>query len=433
VKQLFFLTLALVHTMALATTFQVTNTESLREALDRAEDGDRVELADARYTGNFVVRHTLVLDGEKGATLDADGNGHALLIDAPDVTVRGLTILNWGSNLTDLDAGIFVAEAANNVLIEHNRLHGPGFGIWLDATEGARILSNRIEGVPAIRSQDRGNGIHLYAVSDTRVVDNEVWHTRDGIYIDTSNHNALINNRLYDLRYGVHYMYSHHNEVIGNQTRNTRTGYALMQSKYLTVTNNRSEGDQNYGILMNFITRSTLTGNVITDVRQGTNPTGGAAIAGAEGKALFVYNSVFNTLADNRFENSDLGVHLTAGSEDNEIYGNAFINNARQVKYVANREQRWAKDGRGNFWSDYLGWDRDNNGIGDTVYEPVDGVDKLLWRQPAAKLLLTSPAVSAVRMAQRQFPVFRSPGVSDPFPLMRPPTVHEGSHVPVRD
>ena len=72
----------------------------------------------------------------------------------------------------------------------------------------------------------------------------------------------------------------------------------------------------------------------------------------------------------------------------------------------------------GNFWSDYLGWDMDSDGIGDVEYEPNDSVDQLLWKFPSAKLLLNSPAVETLRWVQRQFPVLKSPGVVDSHPLM---------------
>lgn len=55
----------------------------------------------------------------------------------------------------------------------------------------------------------------------------------------------------------MHYMFTHNSRVTDNLTRRTRTGYALMQSRKLTVTGNRSIDDENYGILMNYITYST--------------------------------------------------------------------------------------------------------------------------------------------------------------------------------
>jgi len=235
--------------------------------------------------------------------------------------------------------------------------------------------------------------------------------------------NLLQGNILEDLRYGIHYMFANDNQVLGNTTRRTRTGYALMQSRKLTVIGNRSEQDQNYGILMNYITYSTLQDNVVTDVRDGS--TGDTMIAGGEGKALFIYNSLFNRIENNRFARSAVGIHLTAGSEDNRIAGNAFIDNQRQVKYVASRLQEWSADGRGNYWSDYLGWDRNGDGLGDVAYEPNDNVDRLLWLYPQVRLLMNSPGIELLRWVQRAFPVMKSPGVMDSHPLMQAPTQKE--------
>ena len=357
---------------------------------------------------------------QPGTVIDGGGQGNAVTIAAEGITLRGCTIRNWGKDLNALDAGVFVARRARGAVIEDNRLQGPAFGIWLDATPEVTVRHNRIRGNEALRSQDRGNGIHLFNTTGARVEGNDIRHTRDAIYIETANNNVIRNNHMSDLRYGIHYMYSMNNRLEGNVTRRTRTGYALMQSKRLTVLNNRSENDENYGILMNFITQSTLRGNVVAGVSEGQ--TGGVAIDGGEGKAVFIYNSLYNTFEGNVFANSNIGIHLTAGSEQNTVSGNAFINNQRQVKYVATRTQEWSKDGVGNYWSDYLGWDRDQNGVGDVPYEPNDNVDRLLWKYPEAKILMFSPAVDTLRWVQNSFPVVKAAGVTDSHPLMRPPT-----------
>lgn len=347
------------------------------------------------------------------------------MISPPDVTLRGLTIVNSGRNLTHMNAGIFVERGAERVTIRDNRLDNNAFGIWLDACKGPRVIGNKVHGIPEIRSQDRGNGIHLYSVTEAEIRGNEIWETRDGIYIDTSQNNVLADNLLHDLRYGVHYMYSYSNKVIGNRTYNTRTGYALMQSKYLTVLDNESDRDSNYGMLMNYITYSTIAGNRVHDVQEGTGyVTGGDSVTGAEGKAIFIYNSQFNEIRDNLFADSDIGIHLTAGSEDNTVFGNSFLRNRVQVKYVATRDQDWSHEGRGNFWSDYLGWDLDADGIGDKQYEPNDAVDHLLWKYPIARILMSSPAIETLRWVQEQFPVLKPQGVRDSAPLMLPPEEH---------
>ncbi|WLQ16311.1 nitrous oxide reductase family maturation protein NosD [Hahella aquimaris] len=387
----------------------------------QAGDGEWV-LSEGVYEGNFSVSRSLHVRCLPGAVIDAGGQGHGLRLMAPDITVRDCEVRNWGRNLTNLDAGIFIERQASGAVVENVRLSGPGFGVWVDATPNVILRGAKIRGDVSVRSQDRGNGIHLFAVTGALVENNEVSQTRDGIYIDTSNNNTLTNNFLHDLRYGVHYMYSHHNAVLNNCTLRTRTGYALMQSRNLTVEGNYSEQDQNYGILMNYITYSTLRNNQVVGVKQGEMA--GVGVDGAEGKALFVYNSPFNVFERNRFEQSDIGIHLTAGSEDNQVSGNAFIHNRRQVKYVATRLQEWSTNRAGNFWSDYLGWDRNADGIGDVPYEPNDNVDRLLWTYPQARLLLHSPSIDLLRWAQQAFPVVKSPGVRDSAPLMRDTTQH---------
>jgi nitrous oxidase accessory protein len=390
--------------------------------INKADPNDHVIFLAGRHHVNLEINKPLTLAGEQGAVLDGGDQGDVIRVRAPDVTIKGLQIENSGHDLTQMNAGIFVEPSAKNILIIKNKFEGNAFGIWLSKSKSPKVLNNRIHGETDRRSQDRGNGIHLSSVSQGLIKGNEVWETRDGIYIENSNNNALEDNVLHDLRYGIHYMYSHSNNVIGNHSYNTRTGFALMQSNRLKVINNISEQDRNYGILMNFITYSKIANNRIIEVQEGAGyVTGGAGILGAEGKAIFIYNSQFNDIHNNLFASCDIGIHLTAGSEDNKIYSNSFSGNRVQVKYVANRSQDWSHSGRGNFWSDYLGWDLNADGIGDKQYEPNDAVDKLLWKHPMARVLMNSPAVQTLRWVQEQFPVLKPQGVRDSAPLMLSP------------
>lgn len=415
-----------LSSMVSAAQFQAADDATLQRLLQQANSGDEIVLQGGRYRGPLMIDKAIQLRGVVGASpaiIDSGGAGHGLEIRSPRVVIANLQIENWGRDLGQLHAGIFIHKQASASRIIHNRLQGIGFGIWVDAAADVEITANQIEGDDRVRSEDRGNGIHLFNVSGALVKDNEVWHSRDGIYIDSSNFNRLEGNLLRDLRYGVHYMYSHSNQVLGNITLRTRTGYALMQSKRLTVRDNLSYQDMNYGILMNFITDSDISGNQVFEVQSARTPQqqGGSKVLGGEGKALFVYNSLYNRIEGNLFARSDLGVHLTAGSEDNQLQGNAFIHNRTQVKYVSTRSQEWSVEGQGNYWSDYLGWDHNEDGLGDAYYEPNDGVDRLLWQYPSARMLFNSPAVLTLRWVQRQFPVFRPPGVRDSYPLMATP------------
>jgi nitrous oxidase accessory protein len=344
-------------------------------------------------------------------------------VRAQDVRIEGLTLRNSGFNLTDMNAGVHAEREAHRIHIENTVMENVAFGVWLWHLEAPSVIGNRIAGNTSVRSQDRGDAIRLYNITGGTIADNDVRDSRDAIYVDTSRDLVFRNNRLRDSRFGIHYMFTHGGKIVGNHTSGTRAGYALMMSRDLEVRNNRSENDRNYGILMNYVNYSVVAGNDISGITAWHGAAGNehGVTLGAEGKALFIYNSQANEIHNNRVANSELGIHLTAGSENNRLYHNAFVNNRQQVMYVSTRSQEWSVDGQGNYWSDYLGWDLAGDGIGDTAYEPNDAVDRLLWRYPDARLLMSSPAVVALRWVQRQFPIFRAQGVRDSAPLMREP------------
>ncbi len=413
--------------ICVAKTRLVYPADDLNKTIASAENGDQLIIKKGLYQGNFIIEKSVHLLCEDGAEINGNHQSNSIKVMAAHVTIENCRITNWGNNLTDLNAGIFVGKSADFITVDNNYLKGDTSGLWLDSAQNATIINNKIEGNPAIRSQDRGNGIHLFNVSKALVKNNKVWFTRDGIYIDTSNHNQLIGNELHDLRYGIHYMYSYSNLIENNYTHDTRTGYALMQSKFLTVINNRSENDQTYGILLNYIVSSKISGNKVSNIHQQQGSGGEQEIKGAEGKALFMYNAPFNEISNNLLTQSDIAIHLTAGSEGNKIFNNYFVHNKQQVKYISNREVEWSFESKGNFWSDYQGWDRNADGIGDEAFEPNDGIDKVLWKYPAANLLINSPAIQTLRWVQKEFPVLKSPGIKDSFPLMKNDFRHNSS------
>lgn len=411
---------------ASAQEIQLSPGDDLQQALNNSQNGDVITLAPGSYFGNFTIPKQVTLrSDERGkATIDAQGKGHALLLKNSHITLENLTIINWGNDLTEQNSGIYSNEKINyekvpELIIKNNLLIGDGFGIWLNHVTKAKIINNEVKGNIKLRSADRGNGIQIANVTHSHVYQNEVYETRDGVYVISSQNNLIEQNTMHDLRYGVHYMYSYDNTVKNNVAYKTRAGYALMSSRRLTITGNKTTNSEDYGFLLNFITESTFSYNHIKDVW--TKPEN--KVLGRDGKGLFVYNSGYNTIKHNIIDTTEIGIHLTAGSEKVKIFGNSFINNPTQVKYVSNKKQEWSKDGRGNYWSNYLGWDMGNDGIGDTIFEPNDGIDKLVWQYPEMKMIMDSPAILILRWVQRQFPVLKPPGVKDSFPLMSAPSL----------
>ncbi|MEJ8796489.1 nitrous oxide reductase family maturation protein NosD [Trinickia caryophylli] len=407
-------------------------TDALAQAVARAAPGAVVTVPPGVHRTHLRIDKPLTLAGAPGAVLDGSGTGDVIRIAASDVTVRNLAITHSGTDLTAMNAGVFVEKAARRVTIERNVLSDILFGIYLNGAADVRVIGNRISGIAQLRSPDRGDGIHLWSDTGVEVRDNEIVGTRDGIYIYVSPRNRIVGNRMRDLRYGIHYMYSHENMIADNVTERTRAGYALMQSEGLTVTGNRSVGDVTYGMLLNYVVRSRFEGNTIVDV-VGEKDATGRTLPGGDGKGMFVYNSQYNRIAGNDIVRSPIGIHVTAGSEGNRVYGNAFVDNRVQVQYVQNIAEEWSWQGRGNYWSDYVGWDMNGDGIGDAAFRPNDGVDILFWKYPNARLLLSSPAILTLRYVQRAFPVFTPPSVSDSHPLMKRPPGRIGEQHAARD
>lgn len=378
---------------------------ALALALAEAEDGDLLRLAPGLHPGSIVIDRPLTLEGGGRAVIQGDNKGSVITVTAADVVLRGLIIRGSGSSHETLDAGVSLGKKATRAVVEGNRLLGNLHGVDIHGAKEALVANNVIEGRQDHRVNDRGNGVYVWNAPGARVEGNDVRWGRDGIFVNTSRKNSFRNNRFRDLRFAVHYMYANDSEVSGNVSIGNDLGYAVMFSKRVKVTDNVSIGDAEHGIMLNYANSSDVSGNL---VRDGGN------------RCAFLYNAHKNRVADNRFERCAIGIHFTAGSERNEISGNAFIGNRTQVKYVGSRWVDWSAGGRGNHWSDYAAYDVNGDGIADTPYRPNDSMDHILWTQPAAKLLLGAPAVQLVRWAQSAFPALLPGGVVDSRPLMQP-------------
>ena len=440
---------ALLATPALAERVTVPPGSAAQPALDRAAAGDVVVLARGIHRGPVQVGANVTLEGEPGAVVEGPGQGSVVTISGPGGIVRGLTIRGSGRDLGTMDAGVFVKKGAAGAVVEGNRLEGNLYGIYLHGAENSLARGNVIIGIEEGRLNEAGNGISVWSASGARVEDNDISFGRDGIFSVASKRNVFRGNRFSKLRFAVHYMYTDDSEIADNVSTGNTVGFAIMFSHRLRVRNNVSDGDLNHGFLFNFANNSEITGNTVKgrmlpairwvtrgfrgskgDTREHGLPaaeeassTETSGFRNAPEKCVFIYNANKNKFRNNWFEGCDIGVHFTAGSEGNEITGNAFVQNRNQVKYVGTRYLDWSKDGRGNFWSDNPAFDLNGDGIADTAYRPNDIIDKVLWTAPQAKVLVNSPAMQIIRWAQAQFPALLPGGVVDSRPLMAPAVV----------
>lgn len=417
--------------------------------LKKAAEGDVILLKPGEHRGQVRIDTALTIAGQPGAILIGPGKGNVITVSAPRAVVRGLTVRGSGMDSEAMNSGVFVEKTATGAVIEKNLIEGNLYGIYLHGAEDAVAQDNQIIGLREGRVNEAGNGVSVWNAPGAKVLRNTIRFGRDGIFSITSKRNTYSGNRFSDLRFAIHYMYTNESVISDNVSIGNGVGYALMFSNRLKVTGNRSDGDRDHGFLFNYANGSEIVGNTVLGRLQpaerwlgagmrtkdpkehGLPVTDEVAISSDEAhrpgptKCVFIYNANQNRFRGNWFEGCEIGIHFTAGSERNDVVGNAFIRNRNQVKYVSTRYIDWSKGGRGNYWSDNPAFDLDGDGIGDSAYRPNDLMDKVLWTAPQAKVLANSPAVQVIRWAQAQFPALLPGGVVDSHPLMAPPSKPE--------
>ncbi len=404
--------LALTGTASRAATVTVpAQPGALVTAVAKARAGDRLVLAPGIHQGPVSITRPLTLDGQPGAVIDGQGQSKVVQIYAPDVTVRGLILRNSGDHVAEFDGGIYAEKGSDRFVAENNHLDGTLFGIVIHGPQRVTVRNNLIRNRSDKYETDLGDGIYLWDTNDDLIEGNDIQGGRDGIFSQAAHRNILRANRMIHTRFAIHYMYSNENKVEGNLSAHNSVGFALMYSNNIEVRNNVSIDDRDHGLMLHTAYHSVMTGNYVR---------------GTHVKCVFVYTAAKNIISGNRIEDCPIGLHFTGGSEENEVFGNAFINNQTQVKYTGTIYYEWSKDGRGNYWSDNTAFDLTGQGTATTAYRPNSVMERLVWRYPLAKSLMSSPVMEALRFAQSQFPALMPGGVIDSHPLMAPPPLPAG-------
>jgi nitrous oxidase accessory protein len=292
------------------------------------------------------------------------------------------------------------------------------FGIHVSGGGRHLVENNRI--VPGERHGARpGHGISIWHATDSRLSQNHISRARDGIYLSFTDKVVVSGNRVSECRYGVHSMYSRDAEVADNTISANLLGAALMLSDRLVLRGNRieqhREGPAAYGILLKDIGSLVAEDNVIVANRIGIYAEGVAM--NASGEAVIARN----TIAGN-----EVGLALQ-GTAALTLTENRIADNLIDVRPLGRQlsaGMRWSRAGRGNFWSQYRGYDANADGIGDLPHQVEQVMDALIRRSPLAQAFLYTPAHLALEAAARMFPLYRQQAlVIDAHPLMAAGTV----------
>ncbi|HJV50211.1 MAG TPA: nitrous oxide reductase family maturation protein NosD, partial [Noviherbaspirillum sp.] len=347
---------------------QVKPGQSIAAVVRAAQPGDTIRIERGNYAEHLLIEKRLTLEGVNRPTISGGFSGDVIRVRATDVTIRGLIVRDSGTDMDAQNSGVYIEPGSDRAVVQDCELVANLFGIWLEKSADSRLLRNVITGRRDLLSVMRGNGIEVYNTDNSQVIDNQISFTRDGIYVDWSRRALFRGNRIHHVRYGTHYMNTNDSTWENNEVYLNQGGLALMEVRRLTVRNNHSWGNVDQGIMLRTIQDSVIENNVVA----------------GNGRGFFIYDAEFNGVKNNLIIGNRIGIHLAAGSNNNQVDGNDFIDNQVQVKFVASRDVEWGK-AKGNYWSNYSGWDQNGDGVGDIAYEANDVVDRLNWQYPLVK------------------------------------------------
>lgn len=378
----------------------------LHAALRNAQRGDTIFVPAGVYVGNFIINKKLTLIGRDWPMLNANGKGSCLTITADSCTITGFVVTSCGGMLVDEDAGILI-KSHHNVIVG-NRLRDILFGIYLFQSDQNTIAENHIVGRKQLELGERGSGIHLWNSRANRLIGNVITDVRDGFYIQYANHTFIAHNEVFGVRYGLHYMYADSNVFLQNEFHHNVAGAAIMYSRGIHMRHNvfaHNRGFSSFGILFQDCHEAVADSNVIVDNAVG----------------MFFEASTGNQFRCNLVAQNDVALQMYQNSVQNLFSENNFIDNLSPLSLVGKRtETHWSKNGRGNYWSAYEGYDLDHDGIGDVPMKIQNVFDYLEGRAPNLRLYLYSPASQALAAATKAFPIIDINKEVDEHPLMQP-------------
>jgi len=149
------------------------------------------------------------------------------------------------------------------------------------------------------------------------------------------------------------------------------------------------------GISLDHVENIEISGNLVyANCQKGYNLTGGGILLRQVNDRLLTYENKNVLISNNRLHTayrSGTGIFIQNGTDvritSNDIYLNSYAgivaapganliqahyndirNNGKAQAIDDGTTNRWDDASRGNYWSDYTGSDRDNNGIGDSPY-----------------------------------------------------------------
>ena len=368
---------------------------TLQKAIDNAEAGSLLELPAGVYRGNIVINKPLIIDGKnQKAIIEGDGKGTVIRINSSYVTIKNLSIRHSGAQHERVDAGVAIKKA-KHVKVLNCKFTDVLFGIDLQEVSKSEIINNYITSKPFSLGL-RGDAIRLWYSNDNILRKNRIIKSRD--FVVWYSHGNLIEKNYGEYcRYSLHFMYTGKNIVKGNIFKYNSVGIFFMYSQdteaYGNVIEN-SLGTTGLGIGLKDASNYIIKGNTMIYCARG----------------LYIDRSPFQPGTHNYIEGNKLlynseAVHFHSLSianifKNNVIKGNIenVINDSYNTKVTKNI---WDN----NYWDNYQGFDRNNDGIGDTPHIERYYADKMWLFNPSVKFFYGSPVITIINFLAKLAPI----------------------------
>jgi nitrous oxidase accessory protein len=365
---------------------------SLQKLVDATEENGTLIPPPGTYSGPIIVDKPMTIDGQGKVTIDNGGKGTVILLDTDGATVKDLHLTNSGESANDLDSGVQVRGNYN--VIKDNVIDDCLFGVDLQQSNNNIVRRNSISSKLHLGLGQKGDSVRLWYSFNNKILENSTINVRDMV-VWYSADNTIARNTGADGRYSLHFMYSRYNLVEDNVYNNNTVGIFLMYSDGVIVRNNKithASGPTGIGIGFKETSDLTIENNQILYCASG----------------LYLDLSPFQPDTTNKFTNNliaynGIGIRFLNDWQGNTFRKNQLSGNLTQI-VVSGRGTANRNIWEGNYWSDYEGFDEDNNGIGDKPYELYTYADRL-WRDaPYAQFFKGSPLLETIDFLERLAP-----------------------------
>ena len=363
--------------------------------VDAAPAGSVLRPPPGNYAGPVQLTKPLTIDGGGKVSIDAGDKGTVFLLQTSGATLRGLHLAGSGDSHDSDDSCLDVRGNQNH--IEHLVIDNCLNGIDLKQANDNVISANQIRSKPLSMGL-RGDGIRLWYSHHNLIENNEVTDARDMVAW-YSNDNTYRRNVGTRSRYSLHFMFANNNLVENNRFYDNAVGIYLMYAEGSILRNNViSHATGATGMALGFkeSSNTVVEGNEIIYCAVGI------------GSDLTPFQPDSKTwIRNNRFAFNAIALQFTSELGGNVVTDNVFEGNLTNV-VQAGRGAAGLNEWLGNYWDDYLGFDRQHTGFGDTPYELYAYADQIWIELPAARFFKTAPVLELLDFLERLAP-FSSP------------------------